>query len=120
MRLVHGDELFLLHTLDQAFNQFLHSAVGLHLFQALAHVVVEKVSHFKRLLDGLAQSVQRMFVHLLKIHGVILEAGLQHVVRESAEQVFQAHFVREVGYVFGESGVLHFFLVPSEERDPIS
>ncbi len=107
MRLVHGNQFFLLHALDQALDQLFHCAVRLHLLQAFAHFVIQKLAHFQSLLDGLAQGIQRVLVQLLEVHGIALEARLKHVIRKRAEQVFHAHFVGQVGNVFGIFGVLH-------------
>ncbi len=58
--IVNADVIFLLHALDQLFDQFVERAVHLHLLQLLAHFLVEQIAVQQRLLDGAAQIVERL------------------------------------------------------------
>ena len=61
----------------------------------------------ERLFDGLAQVVQRLLAVAEVIVEIILEAALQQVVGERAEQVFHAHFARGIGNVFAVADAFH-------------
>ncbi len=107
MRLVDRDVVFLLHALDELLDQFVELAVGHHLLDLLAQILVEHFAVEQRVLDGAPEFLERLLAlgHLVP-HG-ILEAALQQVVRERAEQVFHAHFAGRVGNVFGVANALH-------------
>ena len=101
VRLVHADVVFLLHALDELLDQLLH-LFGAHVFDLLAHLVVEHVAVEQRLSDGLAQVFQRLFhvAEVVEIHVLLLEAALQQMVGERVEQVLHAHLGGGLGNVF--------------------
>src|SRR5262245_58187053 len=106
-RLIDGDEIFLLHAVDQALDQLVQLTLHLQLLDALAQVVTHEIARLQRLLDGLAQRLEIVFIQLLEINVLAVEAGFQHVVGERVEEVLQTHFVCEIADVFGELRVFH-------------
>ena len=80
-----------------------------HLFKLLADAVVEHLSGLEQLPKGLAQIVERV-VHLLKAQIGIAEAGIEEVVGESLEQVFDVHLGGQIAVEFGIANALHGFL----------
>ena len=106
-RLVDGNVVFLLHALDQLFDELVEFAIHRHLLQAFAHFLVELIAFHQRLLDGAAQVVERLLALGHLVPHVALEAALQQVVGERAEQVFHAHFAGGVGNVFGVADAFH-------------
>ena len=107
VRLVDGDVVFLLHALDQFFDQLVELAVGGHFLEALAHVVVELIAFHERLFDGAAEVIEGLLALGHFVPHVALEAALQQVIGERAEQVFHAHFAGGVGDVFGVANAFH-------------
>ena len=104
---IDGDVVFLLHALDQFFDEFVELAFGRHLLQAFAHVIVELIAFHQGLLDGAAKVVEGLFALGHFVPHVALEAALQQVVGERAEQVLHAHFAGGVGDVFGVTNAFH-------------
>jgi hypothetical protein len=82
-------------------------AVGRHLLQAFAHVFVELLAFHQGLLDGAAKIVEGLLAFGHFVPHVALEAALQEVVGERAEQVLHAHFAGGVGDVFGVADAFH-------------
>ena len=107
VRLVDADVIFLLHALDQLLDQFVQRAIHLHLAKPLAHFLVQKISLQQCLFDGAAQIVQRLLAVEHVVEHVVLEAALQQVVRERAEQVLHAHLAGRVGNVFAVADAFH-------------
>src|SRR5271157_2429256 len=108
VRLVNADVVFPLHALDELLDQLLH-LLGAHIFDLLAHLVVEHFAVQQRLGDGLAQVVERLLhvVEVVEVHVLLLEAALQQVVGERVEQVLHAHLRRGLGNVFLVLDELH-------------
>ena len=77
-----------------------------HLFELLADAVVEHVAGFEKLAQGFAQIVEGV-VHVLKAQIGIAEAGVEQVVGQSLEQVFDVHLGGQVAGEFGVANALH-------------
>ena len=108
MRIIHADVIFLLHAFDQLLNQFIERAIHLHLAKPFLHFFVQQISFHQRLLDGAAQIVESLLaisVHV--VEHVVLEAALQEVIGERAQQVFHAHLAGWVGNVFAVTDAFH-------------
>ena len=115
---VDGDVIFLLHALDQLLDQLIKRAVHLHLLKLFAHLV-EDVAVHQRLLNRLAQFVERLLAVLQIVEAiVILKSALQKIVGERREQVFHAHLGGGIGNVLGILDALH--RGPSVERPPVA
>ena len=100
MRLIDGDVIFLLHPLDQLFDQLIQLAVCGHLLDLLPQILVEHFAIHERLLDGPLQFVQRLFALGQLVPHRLLKAALQKVIRKHPEQILHAHFAGWVGHVF--------------------
>jgi hypothetical protein len=106
-RLVDRNVVFLLHPLDELFDQFVELPVGGHLLDLFPQVLVEHLPVHQRLLDGALEFVERLLaLGQLVPHG-LLKPALQQVVRERAEQIFHAHLARGVWHVFGIANAFH-------------
>ena len=71
------------------------------------HVLVEQISVHQRLLDGAAQIVEGLLALQHVVKHVVLEAALQQVIGERAEQVFHAHLAGGVGNVLAVADAFH-------------
>ena len=107
MRLIDTDVIFLLHTLDQLFDEFVETSIHLHLLQALPHFFVQQIAVEQSLLNRLAEIVERLFARRQIVKHVILESALEQIIRKCAEQVLHAHFPSGIGDVFGVADALH-------------
>ncbi len=108
VRLIDVDVVFLLHALDELLDQIFH-LLRAHVLDLLAHLLIEHVAVEQRFGDGLAKVFQRLLrvLEVVEVHVLLLEAALQQVVGESAEQVLHAHLGGGLGnvfFVFNESG----------------
>ena len=54
-----------------------------------------------------AQIVERLLAFRHVVEHVVLEAALQKVIRERAEQVFHAHFAGRIGNVLAVANAFH-------------
>src|SRR5438477_8943769 len=100
--LIDGNVVFLLHAIDQLLDQFIELPVGAHLLKLRAHVFIEHLARFKRLLDGLPQLIESLLalIELIEVPG-ILKAALEQIVGERIEQVLHAHFPGGISNIFG-------------------
>ena len=114
VRLVDGDVVFLLHALDQLFDQLVEFAFHLHLLQAVAHFFVEHLAVEQRLFEGAPQFVERLLAFRQFVPEVVVESALQKVVGERAEQVLHAHLAGRVGDVFGVADAFHRAAISSQ------
>ena len=80
VRLINGDVVFLLHSLDELLNEFVQLTFGLHLLQLLAHLLVEQFAFQQCLLEHAAQFLQGLLALLQFIPAVVLKSALQKVV----------------------------------------
>ena len=62
MRLIDRNVVFLLHALDEFFDQLIELPVGHHLLDLLAEILVEHLAIEQRLLDRALQIVERVLV----------------------------------------------------------
>ena len=106
-RIVDRDVVFLLHAFDEFLDQLLELAFHLHLLQPLAHLFVEQIAVEKGLLDRPPEGIEILVTLGHVVKHVILEAALQQIVRQRAEQVLHAHFACGIGDVFGITDATH-------------
>ncbi len=107
MRLIETDVVFLLQAFDELLDKVIESSIHLRLTQTFLHFFVQHISIEQGLLDGAAQVVERLLRLRHVIEHVVLEAALQEIVRERAEQLFHAHFASRVGNVLAVANAFH-------------
>ena len=106
VRPVDRDVIFLLHALNQLFNQLLHLVLR-HLVKLLLCLLI-KIAGFQRLPDRFAQVVHRLVALQLRELGKgILKAGIKQVIRQGLQQVVQFHLRGQVAVVFRIADALH-------------
>src|SRR5262249_46054607 len=105
--LIDRDVILLLHAVDELFDQFVELAFVAQLLDLLLHVLIQKVSGFERLLDGLAQLIECLLAQFVKIHVRAMESTLQQIVGERIEQVLHPNLGGSVPNIFGVLGEFH-------------
>ena len=106
--LIDGDVIFLLHALDEIFDQLVELAFHLHLAEALAQFFIEQIAVHERLLDGLTQLFQCVLaLHLVETRIGILKSALQEIIGEGVHQIFQAHLASGIRNVLFVAGKFH-------------
>ena len=117
VRFIDADVIFLLHAFDQLLDQFVERAIHLHLAKPFLHFFVQQISIQQCLFDGAAQIVKRLLaISIHVVEHVVLEAALQQVIRERAEQVFHAHLAGRVGNVFAVADAFHGRTIDHRQR----
>ena len=103
--LFHRDVAFVDQLLHQPVEEPLHLLLG-HSLQLLHHLlklfIAEKLSVLERLLDGTLQLIERMLVEFAEAHALRVEAALQKVIGQRAQQILgvDAEIVSVVARVF--------------------
>ena len=105
--LINGNVIFLLHALDQLFDELFEVALHLHLLQAIAHFFVKHFTVEQRLFERALQLVQSLLTLRQFIPEIVVKSALQKIVGERAEQVFHAHLAGRVGNVFAIADAFH-------------
>src|SRR5208282_4623419 len=119
MRLIDRNIVFLLHALDQLLDQLFKFSLHLHLLQTVAHFLIKHLAVKQRLFESAFQFVERLLALRQLVPEIIVEAALQKIVGERAEQIFHAHLAGGVGDVLAVADAFHRKLSAVSYQPPV-
>jgi hypothetical protein len=105
-RAAEGDEVLLVHALDELVDEIVELALGHHLVELPAQILVKKLAILKSAAESLTQIVE-IVVELAEVGVGIVEAGVEKIIRKRLEKIFEVELGGEIAAIFGVVNAFH-------------